>query len=133
MRVYWAISALPAAIGLWTVVTGGSRKWALIEFGLTILCVASGAVERRARGQRRVGGGAPTVAHTRLLRVALATGFASTRSLVMRCLLAVAGCTLLQRFVLWPSAAPVFDIAIACAAFAILLLLSFFMVRASYT
>jgi len=64
-----------------------------------------------------------------LLRLALATGFPSSQSLVMRSALGVAGVTLLQRFVLWPTAAVAFDVFIAIAVVAILILWGFFIVR----
>jgi uncharacterized membrane protein YqhA len=67
-----------------------------------------------------------------LSRVAFATGFSTGRAWVMRSIVAVLGETLLQRFVFWPSAALAFDVFIAIAAWAILLLLSYFKVRAQY-
>jgi hypothetical protein len=65
-----------------------------------------------------------------LLKLALATGFPSSRSLVTRSILAVAGTTLIQRFVVYPSASVPFDAGISIAGLAILMLLGNFMVRA---
>jgi hypothetical protein len=65
-------------------------------------------------------------------RVAFATGFPSRRSLATRSTVYLAAFTLLQRFVLWPSAALAFDVLIAIAMLAIMLLASWFVVRARY-
>lgn len=65
-----------------------------------------------------------------LLRLALATGFPSSRSLVTRSILGVLGTTLIQRLVLYPSVAVPFDVCVSIAALAILMLLGNFMVRA---
>jgi hypothetical protein len=65
-------------------------------------------------------------------RVAFATGFPSSRSLATRSTFGVAGLTLIQRFVLYPSAALAFDVLIAIAMLAIMLLASWFVVRARY-
>jgi hypothetical protein len=63
-------------------------------------------------------------------RVAFATGFPSGRSLVVRSTLGVVAVTLVQRFALYPSAAPAFDILVAIAATAVLLLFSHYIARA---
>jgi len=63
-------------------------------------------------------------------KVAFATGFPSSRSLASRSVIGVAGVTLVQRFGLYPSAALAFDVSIAIAVLAIMLLLSFFIARA---
>ncbi len=63
-------------------------------------------------------------------RLAAATGFPSSLSMALRCLLGVGVLTLIERFVLYPPAALAFDIAIAVAALVIVLLLAFFTVRA---
>jgi hypothetical protein len=65
-------------------------------------------------------------------RLAFATGFPSSRSLVVRAILGVAAVTLVQRFGLYPSAALAFDVVIAIATMAILLLFSYFTARARY-
>jgi hypothetical protein len=65
-----------------------------------------------------------------LLKLALATGFPSSRSLVTRSILGVACVTLIQRFGLYPSASVPFDVFVSIAALAILMLLANFMVRA---
>jgi hypothetical protein len=61
-----------------------------------------------------------------LARTASATGFRSAHSLALRSGIAVTVETLLERFVWWPSAAVAFDVAIAVAAWAIIILLSSF-------
>lgn len=64
-----------------------------------------------------------------LLRLALATGFPSVSWLVIQSALAVAAVTLVQRFLLYPPAPLGFDVGMALAALAIVLLLGFFMTR----
>jgi hypothetical protein len=63
-------------------------------------------------------------------RVAFATGFPSAGSFVVRSTLGVVAVTLVERFALYPSAALAFDVLVAIAAMAILLLLSYFIARA---
>ena len=70
------------------------------------------------------------MANSLVSRVASATGFPSSLSLVVRSILGVAAVTLVQLFALYPSAALAFDALMAIAAMAILLLFSFFIVRA---
>jgi hypothetical protein len=70
------------------------------------------------------------MANKLVFRVAFATGFPSSRSFVVRSILGVVAVTLVQRFALYPSAALAFDVLIAIAAMAILLLFSFFIARA---
>jgi hypothetical protein len=65
-----------------------------------------------------------------LLKLALATGFPSSRSLVTRSILAVSGTTLIQRFALYPSASVAFDAGVSIAGLGILMLLGNFMLRA---
>ncbi len=67
-----------------------------------------------------------------LLQLALATGFPSSASLVIRSVLGVAAGTLVQRFGLYPSAALAFDVSIAIVTMAIMLLFAFFIVRTRY-
>lgn len=70
------------------------------------------------------------MANNLVSRVAFATGVPSSRSFVVRSILGMVAVTLVQRFALYPSAALAFDVPIAVAAMAILLLFSFFIARA---
>ena len=64
-----------------------------------------------------------------LTKFALATGFPSGWSLLVRSAVGFAGVVAVQRFVLYPSAALGFDAVIAVAVLAILLLLGYFVAR----
>ena len=70
------------------------------------------------------------MANSLVSRVASTTEFPSSRSFVVRSIVGVVAVTLVQRFALYPSAALAFDVLVAIAAVAILLLFSFFIARA---
>ena len=74
----------------------------------------------------------PSADSSWLTKAARATGFPSSRSLVVRSILGIVAVTLVQRFGLYPSAAVAFDVSIAIIATAIMLLFSYFIGRARY-
>lgn len=65
----------------------------------------------------------------RALRLALAMGFPSASWLLVQSALGVTAVTLVERLLLYPRASLGFDVAIAVAAVAIVLLLQYFVVR----
>jgi hypothetical protein len=64
-----------------------------------------------------------------LIRVAAATGFTSLQSFALRSVVGVAAVALVQRFILYPSAALGFDLAVSVAILGIMLLLAYFMLN----
>jgi hypothetical protein len=119
---------LAAGIAAWDLLTDGSVVVAVVA-SITALILSFGAAFPKTAGH---------ILNTHpsdprwFSRVAFATGLPSTRSLVSRSVLGVAGVTLVQRFGLYPSAALGFDVFIAAAVLGIMLLFSFFIARARY-
>jgi hypothetical protein len=110
----------------WDIATHGSVFVALVASIATLVCALGAAFPTTIPS---FSGEAPANSGW-FSKVALATGYPSSRSLASRSVLGVAGVTLVQRFGLYPSAALPFDVFIAIAVLAITLLLSFFIARA---
>jgi hypothetical protein len=126
--LYVAGAIFAAAIAVWDVATHGSILVALVMSITSVTLSFSAAFPKTVQP---LFGQTPTDSSW-FSRVAFATGFPSSRSLATRSTLGVAGGTLLQRFVLYPSAALAFDVLIAIAMLALGLLASWFVVRARY-
>jgi hypothetical protein len=117
-----------AGIAAWDLVTNGSVLVA-VAASILALILSFGAVFPKTTSHVL---NMPPTDPSWFSRVAFATGFPSSRSLASRSVLGVAAVTLIQRFGLYPSAALAFDVFIAIAALAIMLLFSFFIARARY-
>ena len=130
-------AALAAGIAVWDIWTHGQALIAIVMTGVAILLTSAGFVRR---GRLRPLRGQGPLASRRGLRlydqltsllsgVASSSGCGTVRALVFRSALGVAGLILIQRFVLYPSAAIAFDALIALATLAIVLLFATFIVR----
>jgi len=138
----WAGGALLAgAIAAWDIWTHGQLLVAVVMIVAAILF----AVSAFGRGHRSRVHGRPLSLGTRskhqrvsdaslalLARAASAVGVKSAQSLMLRSAVGVASVTLVERFVLYPSAGLVFDLLIAVALLAIVLLLANFAVRSRF-
>lgn len=124
-RLFGAGALLAAGIAGWDVATRGSALVALVMTATAATLGASAVLPIPGRTMRVDAGSSDWFS-----TVASRTGFSSTRSLAVRSVLELAGVTLVQRFVLWPSAALGFDLFVSVAGLAIMLLLAHYMVSA---
>ena len=127
-RLYVAGAICTAGTAAWDVATHGSVLIALVTSITTVMLCFSAAFPKTIQPfSREVPADSGWFS-----RVAFATGFPSGRSLATRSILGVAGFALIQRFVLYPSAALAFDVLIAISMLAIALLASWLVVRARF-
>ena len=112
----------------WDIATHGSAMVALVASIATVIACSGALFPKTVKPlSRKV-----PAKWNWISRVAFATGFPSRRSLATRSTVYLAGFTLLQRYVLWPSAALAFDALITVSGLAIALLASWFVVRARF-
>jgi hypothetical protein len=112
----------------WDIATHGSVMVALVTSIATVIACFGAVFPKTVKPFSRK---APAEWNW-FSRVAFATGFPSRRSLATRSTVYLAAFTLLQRFVLWPSAALAFDVLITISGLAIALLASWLVVRARF-
>jgi hypothetical protein len=126
--LYVAGAICTAGTAAWDVATHGSVLVVLVTSITTLILCFSAAFPKTIQP---FSGEAPA-GSSWFSKVAFATGFPSSRPLATRSTFGVAGFTLIQRFVLYPSAALAFDVLIAVGMLAIALLANWFVVRARY-